>query len=211
MLKSIIKSDLFVHIVPFIAAFFLKIIYFTCKVRFHGCDFPNSNAIFITWHGELVMTPFCYKKKSHKNQNVYVLASPHRDGIMIQNTIKQIAKSKSILGSSVKNPAKALIGAMKILKEKNNSIAISPDGPKGPRHSVAQGVVILSQKLHVPIVTVNCKASSCWKFNSWDKMFLPKPFSKIDFYIGEPFYLDGLQLQNAINTVKQKLLQNAFL
>lgn len=209
MLKKETKRRILSVIVPPFSAFLLKLLYFTCKVRFHGAKFPKTNTIFATWHGELIMTPFCYKKLQHKNRSVCVITSPHFDGQLIDKIIKLIAGGESIQGSSSKDGAKALMGAIRRLKKPKNDLAIAPDGPRGPRHEVAQGIVILSQRLNVPIVTVNCDASSFWEFKSWDKMFLPKPFSKIDFFIGESFLLTGLSMDEGIKKVKEKLLENA--
>lgn len=209
MLKKETKRKILSFFVPIFGAFLLRLIYFTCKVNFHGKDFPKDTCIYATWHGELIMTPFCYNKLQDKNRIVSVITSPHFDGQLIGKVIEKLASSESIAGSSSKDGAKALIRALRVLKKPNYDLAIAPDGPRGPRHVVAQGIVALSQRLHVPIVTVNCKASSYWEFKSWDKMFLPKPFSKIDFYVGESFLLDGLEMKEAIKKVKGKLMENA--
>ncbi len=155
------------------------------------------------------MTPFCYIKKQDKTRTVCVMTSPHFDGQLIGKIFQKMTGGISVEGSSSKDGAKALMKSIRVLKKPNFDMAISPDGPRGPRHSVAPGVVMLSQRLNIPIVTINTRSSSNWKFNTWDKMFLPKPFSKIDFYLSEPFYLDGLDIEQASKKVKDKLMENA--
>lgn len=151
---------------------------------------------------------FLLQSKKRKNRNVCVMTSPHFDGQLIDKIIRKITNGDTIKGSSNKDGAKVLRQAFKVLKSKNLDLAIAPDGPRGPRHKAAQGIVVLSQRLKVPIVTVNCKASSFWQFNSWDKMFLPKPFSRIDFYIGEPFLLEGLDMNDGMKKVQERLMKN---
>lgn len=209
MLKKETKRGVISVIAPPLASFLLKFIYFTCKVRFHGSDFPHENAIYASWHGEMVMTPFCYLKMQTIKRSICVITSRHFDGRMIGEVLKKIVKGgKSVEGSSSKGGSKSLRVAMKILKD-GDDLAIAPDGPRGPRHSVAQGIVILSQRMNVPIVVLNCKASSSWRFKSWDRMFLPKPFSRIDFFVSEPFYLDGLDVKEGRKKVKDMLMENA--
>ncbi|MBS9778912.1 MAG: lysophospholipid acyltransferase family protein [Campylobacteraceae bacterium] len=209
MLKKETKRKILLCILPSIASFFLKLIYLTCRVKFHGSKFPTRNAIYACWHGELLMLPFCYMGLKNENQQISVMVSPHFDGQLISKTLDLIGSSENINGSSSRGGARALMGALKILKQENRSLAISPDGPRGPRHSVASGIVAISQKLKVPIVAVNAKAQNCWQFKSWDKMFLPKPFSKLDFFVSEPFYLDGLELEVAKEKVKNELMKHA--
>lgn len=209
MLKVGIKKRILSFIIPPIGALLLKIIYFTCKVRFYGGEFPRENSIFVGWHGELMMTPFCYKKRQREDVKGYIVVSPHFDGQLIAKSLKIIANAKTIDGSTSKGGTRVLIKGIKVLKEPNTMLAISVDGPRGPRHSVAQGAAIISQRLHVPIVTINCKASSYWEFNSWDKMFLPKPFSKLDFFVGEPFLLDDLSIDEAREKIRKRLMENA--
>ncbi len=209
MLKKQTKRKILLYILPVIASFLLKLIYLTCRVKFHGSKFPKQNAIYACWHGELLMLPFCYMSLKNESQQISVMVSPHFDGQLISKTLKLIGGSGSINGSSSRGGVRALMEALKILKQENRSLAISPDGPRGPRHNVAGGIVAISQKLQVPIVAVNAKAHNFWQFKSWDKMFLPKPFSKLEFFVSEPFYLDGLERDVAREKVRQQLLKNA--
>ncbi len=212
MLKKATKRRIIYIVVPPLVTFLLRLLYFTCKVSFKGNfdSIEQPNTIYVTWHGELIMTPFCYPEVGNKQKSVYVMTSEHFDGQLIGKIFNNITGGKSVKGSSRRGGVKALVGALRVLKQKNSDLAIAPDGPRGPRHSVAQGVVALSQKLNLPIVAINCKPTSCWKFKTWDNMFLPKPFSKIEFFLSEPFYLDGLNMDDAKQKVKDKLMENAY-
>ncbi len=186
----------------------LKLIYLTCKKRVHGSFSTKEPSLLVTWHGEMILMPIFFTEQNIHNKQVKVIASPHGDGQIIAKIIKKFPNTDIIYGSSKKNPVKALIGAFKELKN-GSDIAIALDGPRGPRHSVANGVVALSQKFKAPIITFNCKQQNCWEFKSWDKMRIPKPFSTIDFYVGEAFFVDELELDEAKDRIRQKLLKDA--
>ncbi|MES2526773.1 MAG: lysophospholipid acyltransferase family protein [Bdellovibrionota bacterium] len=64
---------------------------------------------------------------------------------------------------------------------------ITMDGPKGPRHTVKPGIVIIAQKTGAMILPGAAFAQKYWEFNSWDKFKLPKPFSRIKLRYAEPF------------------------
>lgn len=158
------------------------------------------------WHGELLMQPFLYKKL--RDRDVYAMISEHSDGEIIAKLIEFFG-FKSIRGSSRRGGAKALIGAIKKLKE-GNDIAITPDGPKGPRFSVANGVVAIAKKNRVKIIIFNYKVDRYWRFNSWDKFIVPKPFSRIEFFASEPFSIEEFSDEEAKKYIKERLLENAI-
>lgn len=209
MLNKEQKKRILAFLAPSIGVWLLKLLFFTCKVKYHGNKLPNCSCVLATWHREILLMPFCYNKMKNQDRDVSVIASPHGDGQLVGSVIKKLTSGKTIDGSSSKNALKALLLAIKDIKSGLYNVAIAPDGPRGPMHSVAGGVVMLSQKADAPIVTFNCKASSFWQFSSWDKMFLPKPFSTIDFYIGEPFLLTNLSVEEGIQKVKERLSFNA--
>ncbi len=99
-----------------------------------------------------------------------------------------------------------LIQAMKSLRA-GEDVAITPDGPRGPRHSVAPGIVKLAQKMDAYILPFHYEASSFWQLGSWDRFEIPKPFSTITFRIGEPFKLDGMSEEDAKAFIKEQMLQ----
>jgi lysophospholipid acyltransferase (LPLAT)-like uncharacterized protein len=110
-------------------------------------------------------------------------------------------------GSSSKGGAKALIGAIKALKS-GIDVAITPDGPRGPIYSVADGIVLLAQKTKTKIVILSAIPSKYWQLSSWDKFIVPKPFGKIDFYVSEPFSIKDLELENAKKLITSKMMEN---
>ena len=100
------------------------------------------------------------------------------------------------------------MGAIKEIKN-GTDVIITPDGPRGPLHSVADGAVILAQRLSLGIYALNYEASSFWKFHSWDEMVLPKPFSRINYSLSAPLNLEGLDLEEGKEAIRQLLFASA--
>lgn len=163
--------------------------------------------IFALWHGELMMGLFAYKGYK-KSKDADVIISKHHDGELISRVVK-IFGGGVLRGSSSKGGLFVLKAGLKSIK-KGRDIGITPDGPKGPRHSVANGVAVLAQKMSVPIVAANIKASRAWRMNSWDQFAIPKPFSRLDFYYSDPFYVHDMSLEEAKTTIHERLMRNAF-
>ena len=79
----------------------------------------------------------------------------------------------------------------KMVKCVNNgeSIAITPDGPKGPKEMVKEGVIKLAQITGTPIIPLVWSTDKFKQVNSWDGFVLPFPFSKGVYSFGKPIYV----------------------
>jgi len=192
--------------VPFIGSLLIRFLYLTNKKNFYAPDtITDEPVIFACWHGELLMLPYLYKyyrKKPHAK----VLISPHFDGELISRTIKYFGLG-TLSGSSDKNPARVLIQAIKSIKE-GYDIGITPDGPKGPRHEIADGIIVMAQKTKAKVVLVEMKPTKFWQLNSWDKFTIPKPFGTLNYYASDAIDLSGMALEDARNLLKEGLLQH---
>jgi lysophospholipid acyltransferase (LPLAT)-like uncharacterized protein len=197
------------NIIPFILYVFVKIIYFTNKKVFHHPKLKDGEAfIFVAWHGDLLSQPMNYFA-NRPNGTVKTMISQSKDGEIIAK-VYSLLGIDSIRGSSSKGATKALISTIREIKS-GVDVALTPDGPRGPSHTVADGVIAIAQKSGARIVVLNSKPSSYWQFKSWDKFILPKPFGKIDFYMSEPFNINDLEFEEARSFIKNKMMLNAIL
>jgi len=191
---------------PYILSLFVRMIYFSNKRIFHfPKNRPKKAFILTMWHGQLLMQPLNYKKFK-PNGKLKAIISYHRDGETIKKVVSYLGID-AISGSSSKGGAKALISAIKAIKN-GVDIAITPDGPRGPRYEIANGIIAIAQKTGADIVTCSIKASNFWQLNSWDKFIIPKPFGVIDFYIGSPFNIKNLTQDEARTLIKSKMMEN---
>lgn len=187
----------------------VRVLGFTCKVKIHGMEHLNDTpCVYILWHGELVMMPWLYLYSPLRKQPLGVIVSQHGDGEVLAQIMSKL-NIVSIRGSSTRGGLQALKGAIRYVKE-GGSIAITPDGPRGPRHSVADGAIAVAKACKAPIVCINCQAFSYWQLKSWDKMFIPKPFSRIEFYIQAPEDIASFPKDEAKAFVRSRMLTYAF-
>lgn len=91
---------------------------------------------------------------------------------------------------------------------KKYTLGIAIDGPSGPIFEPKAGAIFIAQKTGMPIVPVSSYCSKKWIFkNMWDKLEIPKPFSKCVHYVGEEFYLSKeIKMEDAIKIVKEKYI-----
>jgi len=206
MKKKIFKY-LEIKIVPFLLQLFVRFIYLTNKKIYHTTNAITEDETFIVamWHGDLLMQPFNYKNFKPQG-TVKGMISEHRDGEAIRKTVEFLGIG-SLAGSSTRGGVKALIGAIKSVKN-GIDIAITPDGPRGPIYSVADGVVMISQKTKAKILPFSAVPSKYWQINSWDKFIVPKPFGTINFYIGEPIDVLGLEMEEAKLLIQNRMKEN---
>ncbi|WP_281951474.1 lysophospholipid acyltransferase family protein [Nitrosophilus kaiyonis] len=204
-MKKETKRKILSFILPPIGAFLIRAIYLTCKKEYKlPKNIPNEPFIVAFWHGNLLMQPYLYKK-IRKNHKIAVMISEHFDGEIIAKTIKSFG-FESIRGSTKKGAAKVLLQAIRKLKD-GYDIAITPDGPRGPIFSIADGIVAISQKQDVYIIPFYYKASKFWQLKSWDRFIIPKPFSKLTFIAKEPFKVTDMDKESAKNFIKTQMIQ----
>jgi lysophospholipid acyltransferase (LPLAT)-like uncharacterized protein len=190
-------------IVPLIGSLLIRLLYLTNKKKFHAPEsLGDEKFIMACWHGELLMIPYAYTRY-RKNPHVKLLISEHFDGNLIAKTLNFFGFG-TIRGSSTRGGAKALIESIKEIKN-GYDLGITPDGPKGPRHEIHDGIVIMAQKAKVKIVLVEIKPSKYWQLKSWDKFVIPKPFGTINYYISDLIDVSDKSLQEAKSILKEGL------
>ena len=171
-----------IFFLKWIGYFMLSLIYKTCKFEFHGTEYfekirnNNRPIMLCVWHGRMLYPIFYVIKEKIK---LWTIATPFKDGEIIAQILKKW-DFKIIKGSSNRNTKKVMEKMNQIFKSDSNSIiAITNDGPKGPRHIAKTGSLEIAQKYNAQIITITGDSNKKWVFNSWDKFYLPKPFSKI--------------------------------
>ena len=168
---------------------FLSLIYKTCKIQIDGEENftkiynKNKPIMLCVWHGRMLFPIFYVIKKK---LTPWAIASPYQDGAIVASILKKWSV-KIIKGSSNRGPKEVINKIESIFKKNSNEIiCVTNDGPKGPRHVAKKGSIELAKKLNAQIITITGDASRKWVFNSWDKFYLPKPFSKIIIHIAPP-------------------------
>lgn len=195
------KNKILILLADYLITALLWLIFLTCRKSWIGATRPNEGGVVLFWHEYLAFMPFAYAKYWQKR--VFVIISDHKDGEIITRVIKHFGID-ALRGSSSKNAVRVFVGALRELKN-NSDIIITPDGPRGPKHSISDGSVTIAQKANAQISILSYQASSYWRFKSWDKMILPKPFSHVTYTFSEPFSVAGLELEDAKKLIASKM------
>ena len=143
-------------------------------------DRQGKHAIYAFWHAHMLLPAYV-----GRNLDIKVLISQHRDGEYIAQIVQRLGYGVA-RGSTTRGGAKALLEMIKKIKEESISLAITPDGPKGPRFVAQSGVILLGQKTQYPIIPIMIYLTKYWELPSWDRFCIPKPFSKARMFYGDP-------------------------
>ncbi|WP_104685469.1 lysophospholipid acyltransferase family protein [Helicobacter bizzozeronii] len=203
MLKRF-RSGLVLWALPVLLYWILKLLFKTCRNRFYlASSLQNTSFIASFWHGEIAMLPFAYLRLK-KKPNLYVVASQHFDGTLAAR-LYECFGFNAIRGSSKKGGVRVLIEGIRHLKA-GADVGLTPDGPKGPYHSIADGVVALAQKSGVGVVVCRVIFQNAFTFKTWDRFQLPKPFSQVNYYMLEPFFIPKeMELSEAKALIAQRM------
>ena len=112
-----------------------------------------------------------------------ILISDHRDGEMIAQIVQRLGFGV-VRGSTTRGGARALREMTR--RVDRGHLCITPDGPKGPRRHVHQGLPYLALRTGLPIVGLGMAFSNPWRAKSWDKFAVPRPFGKATCVFPEP-------------------------
>ncbi len=194
-------------VVPPLVYLLMRIVWFTTSKKFHFLSsVGDEQHVCVCWHGELFMSPQAYRK-IHKKHKASAIISSHFDGSLIASTLNLFG-IRSLRGSSSKGAKQVLLQAFKSIKS-GEEVLITPDGPRGPRHHMSDGAIGIALKSKLPVFVMNYKADNYWQLKSWDKFVIPKPFTKVDFYL-QSISLDGMELNEAKEYLLNKMLENTI-
>ncbi|MCH8882199.1 MAG: lysophospholipid acyltransferase family protein [SAR324 cluster bacterium] len=141
-------------------------------------DRRGEKCILGVWHNNLMYFMYFLGKL-----RIAGMISKSRDGDRIAWVGSRLGV-RPVRGSSSRFALSAVRESLRALRERN--LAITPDGPRGPRYEVQPGIVRLAQLAGVPVVPICWTATRYWEFGSWDRMKLPKPFSTVWVFVGDP-------------------------
>jgi lysophospholipid acyltransferase (LPLAT)-like uncharacterized protein len=141
----------------------------------------GSPVIVAFWHERLPMMPMLWTTvfkifPEAAQWQPHVLVSRHRDGRFIGEIVARF-RLVMIHGSTSRGGAAALRSLTRVLRG-GSPVAITPDGPRGPRRVPAEGVAQLAAFAKVPVVPTAAAATRHRLLPSWDRMMLPLPFAR---------------------------------
>jgi len=176
-------------VIPFAARQVIRLLSATMQIEYVNFDGVWSmwregrNVILAFWHGRLMMMPLIYR-----GRGITVLISQHRDGELVARTMEGLGID-SVRGSSTRGWFGGVKGLLKAARS-GRDLAITPDGPKGPKFIAQPGIVLIARVTGLPIIPMTFSAVKKKTFRSWDAFMLPCPFSRGVFICGDPITVD---------------------
>lgn len=138
------------------------------------CDVPVA---FVVWHNRLFLTTEIHRRY-RPQRPLHALISASRDGALLTAFFEMVSGMQAVRGSSSnfgREAAAALVAAMR----DGHDIGITPDGPRGPCYELKPGAVIVPRRTGAPLLLIGGEFESAWRLRSWDRFYLPKPFSRV--------------------------------
>lgn len=139
---------------------------------------PDQSLIVTHWHGdELALIGFAMRCK------MLTFASKSKDGTIMAAALELLGFTV-IRGSSSRGGAAALVGMIRVLRREKYFVSFAVDGPRGPRHQAKPGAYLVAYKLNCPMIQCLVDCHRKWDIpNTWNKTYVPKPFTRIDFHL----------------------------
>jgi lysophospholipid acyltransferase (LPLAT)-like uncharacterized protein len=199
------------RILPFVGYVFIRTLHATLRVRHVRARHIDATPrhIIAFWHE-------CVLLSLHSRWRIPTTAivSQSKDGDL-SAAVLHLYKAETARGSSTRGGENALRDALRAFKAGRN-LALTPDGPKGPRRAVKEGVVGIAQITGMPIVPFYFTAKNKKRLRSWDGSIVPIPFSKAMFIYGPPIAVprDGdaeewrVKIENAMNDLADEAEKN---
>jgi lysophospholipid acyltransferase (LPLAT)-like uncharacterized protein len=163
----------------------------------HPDDPPT---IYAFWHESIL-------PMSYFGRGISILISQHADGELIAVAARWLGM-RPVRGSSTRGGAAALLEMIR--RADVGHLAVTPDGPRGPRRRVQIGIVALAAHTGLPIVPVGVACDRAGRANTWDRFMLPTPGTSARFVTGPaltiPPVLDRKTLESSRQLVEEQML-----
>ncbi len=143
----------------------------------------NKNTIIAFWHSSML-----YPWYFHRGRKFMGLTSQSKDGEILARVLRRWGY-QTARGSSHKG-GKVALEMMVDYAKYEGGVCITPDGPTGPVNKFKPGAVVAAKKSSAPLVMVGVGYGNAIRLKSWDRFYVPKPFSKVRLVYSDPVYID---------------------
>ncbi len=161
--------------------------------------------IYCLWHDRIFAGTYFLR-----HRGIVVITSQSLDGEYIARFLKRLGYG-TVRGSSSRGGVRALVEMIRCMRT-GLSMAFTVDGPRGPRYEAKKGAVLLAKKTGNPMMPFIVESARFWSLKSWDRMQIPKPFTKARFILGPPIYVTAeaddqevakktVELQNSLEAI----------
>ncbi len=189
----------------------LRLIAVTLRYRIndpHGFTSRKDcrQAIYCVWHNRLALSMklyFSFGREHHEAAGLAGLVSASKDGAFLAAILQRFGVLP-VRGSSSRRGPQALL-ELTTWAERGYDLAITPDGPRGPRYVVQEGVMSLAQITGLPVVPVSYFLKRKFQLKSWDRFQIPLPFTLCEVTAGRMFHIPRETSDGEREALRQQL------
>ena len=167
---------------------------------------PQEKLIFAIWHNRLALALILYQRyvaRRDRNRCLVALVSASRDGGLLARILEHF-NVKPVRGSSSRRGPQALRELVS-WGDRGHDLAITPDGPRGPRYIVQEGVISAAQLTGLPIVPVSYHLQWKIRLKSWDGFQVPLPFTRCDIITAPALRVPSSATEAERETLRKQL------
>ncbi len=197
-------------LLPAIVGLLMRLWFITCRVTVHGKEniptpeeAKKTPTITVSWHYAIIFMLFFLRKYDGT-----LLVSASRDGDYFTALGRHFGYD-AVRGSRNHKGVQGLKGLLNAIN-KGSTCALVGDGSQGPPLILQPGAILLASRSSAPILPVAWSASSYITLRSWDRLAIPRPFSRVHFFYGKPITIPaeikGEELEKQRQNVEQKLI-----
>lgn len=166
----------------------------------------TQSLIVVFWHNRLFISADL-RRRFRPFGKMNGLVSPSKDGAWLAAFFEFMGIG-AVRGSTSRRGGQAMLEIYRKLS-RGEDVAITPDGPRGPRYKFNPGAALIAQKTHCPIALIESRYHCAIRLKSWDGFILPLPFSKVEiipkFYPYEKMW-DHISAKALAGYFEQELL-----
>lgn len=152
--------------------------------RFTEIEATGKLRIQCFWHNQIFLATYFFRR-----QKIVVMTSQSFDGEYIARFIQRFGYG-AVRGSSTRGGIGALVEQIRLMKL-GCPAGFAIDGPKGPRHVAKEGAILLAKKTGNPLIAFAVTTEKFWTIKSWDKMEIPRPFTRAFIEVAAPIFVDA--------------------
>lgn len=187
----------------------LRALFATLRIRVvdpagHLAATDGTPVIYAFWHNRiLAITAAFLRVYPRRRRGVLVLTSASKDGMWLGELVGRLGMG-AVRGSSSRRGA----AAMRELLDRvagGHDIAITPDGPRGPRYTLGPGMIYLAQKASIPIIPMHAHFGRHWQLRTWDGFCIPQPFSRVTVTLAPPERIDADLTEDGFEAARRRI------
>lgn len=201
-----IRSEFLIAVLSRMMVLALRVLFMTCRIKKYLAvpeGVPDNQTgerchTYSIWHDSLLVCIFITRRPK-----MIALVGAHRDGSYVSQVLKAVG-IRPIRGSSSKGGAKAIVEILE--RAEGHDVAMTPDGPRGPRREMKSGCAFISGHTGQPVLATSFTCTNAWHIKgSWTTLMVPKPFSTIYCLSGNPIAVPRNASRGQIELLTQQI------